>query len=215
MQRRSEPRSTSRPSFIARYGSRRPRRSLHSELVSEAVRIASRRCRRPRSLREALQGAESQLRKRRQGPRRRGSYSLRSRRPRRKSSKRSSLEGCASGSCPAFRSCPRPRAPPGSQSSPRRPSGFGFARVRNRIVYAVDDERRIVEVVKIVHRREVYASASNQPSPPPPGWSCRIRATALGEIESTSGCFPPMAHPRKTARLRPRAILSRPGGGIA
>ncbi len=45
--------------------------------------------------------------------------------------------------------------PPGSEKL----SGHDRYRLRQgdyRVVYAVDDERRIVEVVKIGHRREVY-----------------------------------------------------------
>ena len=49
---------------------------------------------------------------------------------------------------------PNPR-PPGSEKL----SGEEWYRIRQgdyRIVYAIDDEARIVEIVKIGHRREVY-----------------------------------------------------------
>jgi mRNA interferase RelE/StbE len=48
---------------------------------------------------------------------------------------------------------PRPR---GSQKLAGEAERYRIRRGAYRIVYSVDDERRIVEVVKIGHRREVY-----------------------------------------------------------
>jgi mRNA interferase RelE/StbE len=46
--------------------------------------------------------------------------------------------------------------PPGSQKLAGESERYRIRQGAYRIVYAVDDERRIVEVVKIGHRREVY-----------------------------------------------------------
>ncbi len=46
--------------------------------------------------------------------------------------------------------------PPGSQKLAGEFERFRIRQGAYRIVYSVDDERRIVEVVKIGHRREVY-----------------------------------------------------------
>jgi mRNA interferase RelE/StbE len=48
---------------------------------------------------------------------------------------------------------PRPR---GSQKLAGEPERYRIRQGAYRIVYSVDDERRIVEVAKIGHRREVY-----------------------------------------------------------
>lgn len=48
---------------------------------------------------------------------------------------------------------PRPR---GSQKLAGEGERYRIRQGRHRIVYSVDDARRIVEVVKIGHRREVY-----------------------------------------------------------
>jgi mRNA interferase RelE/StbE len=46
--------------------------------------------------------------------------------------------------------------PPGSQKLAGESERYRIRQGAYRIVYAVDDERRIVEVVKIGHHREVY-----------------------------------------------------------
>lgn len=46
--------------------------------------------------------------------------------------------------------------PPGSQKLAGEPERYRIRQGAFRIVYSVDEERRIVEVVKIGHRREVY-----------------------------------------------------------
>jgi mRNA interferase RelE/StbE len=48
---------------------------------------------------------------------------------------------------------PRPR---GSQKLAGEAERYRIRQGAYRIVYSVDDERRVVEVVKIGHRREVY-----------------------------------------------------------
>jgi len=46
--------------------------------------------------------------------------------------------------------------PPGSQKLSGESERYRIRQAAYRIVYSVDDEQRIVEVVKIGHRREVY-----------------------------------------------------------
>jgi len=46
--------------------------------------------------------------------------------------------------------------PPGSQKLAGESERYRIRQGAYRIVYSVDDEQRIVEVVKIGHRREVY-----------------------------------------------------------
>ena len=46
--------------------------------------------------------------------------------------------------------------PTGSQKLAGEPERYRIRQGAYRIVYSVDDERRIVEIVKVGHRREVY-----------------------------------------------------------
>ena len=55
-----------------------------------------------------------------------------------------------------IQSLARAPRPPDSQKLAGEPERYRIRQGAYRIVYAVDDERRIVEVVKIGHRREVY-----------------------------------------------------------
>ncbi len=50
----------------------------------------------------------------------------------------------------------RRRAPKAPRSSPENDERYRIRQGAFRIVYSIDDEKRIVEVVKIGHRREVY-----------------------------------------------------------
>jgi mRNA interferase RelE/StbE len=55
-----------------------------------------------------------------------------------------------------IQSLARAPRPPGSQKLAGESDRIRIRQGAYRIVYSVDDERRIVEVVKIGHRREVY-----------------------------------------------------------
>jgi len=55
-----------------------------------------------------------------------------------------------------IQSLSRAPRPTGSQKLAGEPERYRIRQGAYRIVYSVNDERRIVEVVKIGHRREVY-----------------------------------------------------------
>lgn len=55
-----------------------------------------------------------------------------------------------------IQSLARTPRPPGSQKLAGEFERYRIRQGAYRIVYAVDDERRIVEIVKVGHRREVY-----------------------------------------------------------
>jgi len=55
-----------------------------------------------------------------------------------------------------IQSLARTPRPPGAQKLAGESERFRIRQGACRIVYSIDDERRIVEIVKIGHRREVY-----------------------------------------------------------